>query len=91
MPARTYDSESDDPLSRVLAPPRNEKPAAREARLMAEREAKKRSDLIDQDIDRQRAEDRKGMRTVKILLLGTHNMSPYVMFHFLIFFQKKKL
>jgi hypothetical protein len=59
-----------DPLSRVLAPPRHEKPAERDARLESERMAKKRSDEIDQILERERQAGRRGMKPVKILLLG---------------------
>ncbi|KAJ7039174.1 guanine nucleotide binding protein, alpha subunit [Mycena alexandri] len=45
-------------------------PAEREARLQSEREAKKRSDLIDQELNRQRAAEKKADKPVKILLLG---------------------
>jgi guanine nucleotide-binding protein alpha-1 subunit len=75
MPAHRVDLDNpiDDPLSRVLAPPRHEKPAERQARLEAERLAKKRSDLIDEDIDRERQAERRGMKPVKILLLGAYS------------------
>ena len=43
-----------DPLTQALAPPPGETPIEREARLLREREAKKRSDLIDQELNRQR-------------------------------------
>ncbi|KAJ7782839.1 guanine nucleotide-binding protein alpha-4 subunit [Mycena metata] len=59
-----------DPLSYALAPPAGETPAEREARIQAERDAKKRSDLIDQELNRQRAADKKADKPVKILLLG---------------------
>ncbi|KAJ7497044.1 guanine nucleotide binding protein, alpha subunit [Mycena latifolia] len=58
-----------DPLTLALAPPPGESPQDREARLQREREAKKRSDLIDQELNRQRA-DKKSLKPVKILLLG---------------------
>ncbi|KAF7375922.1 hypothetical protein MSAN_00006600 [Mycena sanguinolenta] len=59
-----------DPLTLALAPPPGESPEDREARLLREREAKKRSDLIDQELARQRAADKKSSKPVKILLLG---------------------
>ncbi|KAF7298119.1 hypothetical protein HMN09_01033300 [Mycena chlorophos] len=59
-----------DPLTQALAPPPGETPAEREARLLREREAKKRSDLIDQELNRQRAAEKKANKPVKILLLG---------------------
>ncbi|KAJ7647554.1 guanine nucleotide binding protein, alpha subunit [Roridomyces roridus] len=57
-----------DPLSLVLAPPKDETPEAREARLLKEREAKKRSDMIDLELKRDQ-QDKKS-KPVKILLLG---------------------
>ncbi|KAJ7874772.1 guanine nucleotide binding protein, alpha subunit [Mycena olivaceomarginata] len=59
-----------DPLSFLTAPPANETPEDRDARLSAEREAKKRSDLIDQELARQRTSDKKTGKPVKVLLLG---------------------
>ncbi|KAJ6593621.1 guanine nucleotide-binding protein alpha-4 subunit [Mycena capillaripes] len=59
-----------DPLSLALQPPPGETPQDREARLQREREAKKRSDLIDQELNRQRANEKKATKPVKILLLG---------------------
>ncbi|KAJ6602208.1 guanine nucleotide-binding protein alpha-4 subunit [Mycena sp. CBHHK59/15] len=51
-------------------PPPGETPQDRDARLQHEREAKKRSDLIDQELNRQRSADKKALKPVKILLLG---------------------
>ncbi|KAJ7718026.1 guanine nucleotide binding protein, alpha subunit [Mycena maculata] len=59
-----------DPLTLAMAPPPGESPQDRETRLQNEREAKKRSDLIDQELSRQRAQDKKSLKPVKILLLG---------------------
>ncbi|KAF7341901.1 hypothetical protein MSAN_02045800 [Mycena sanguinolenta] len=59
-----------DPLTLALQPPPDETPQAREARLQLEREAKKRSDLIDEEINRERIADKKSVKSVKILLLG---------------------
>ncbi|KAJ7124991.1 guanine nucleotide-binding protein alpha-4 subunit [Mycena epipterygia] len=58
-----------DPLTLALAPPPGESPQDREARIQRERDAKKRSDLIDQELSRQRTADKKNL-PVKILLLG---------------------
>lgn len=44
--------------------------AERQERLAAELEAKRISDLIDEELNRQRAAERKGPPPVKILLLG---------------------
>ncbi|KAJ7213656.1 guanine nucleotide binding protein, alpha subunit [Mycena haematopus] len=60
-----------DPLSLALQPPPDETSQAREARLQLEREAKKRSDLIDEELNRERnAAEKKAAKSVKILLLG---------------------
>ncbi|KAJ7480838.1 guanine nucleotide binding protein, alpha subunit [Mycena latifolia] len=60
-----------DPLTLALQPPADETPQAREARLQCEREAKKRSDLIDEELARERtAEKKSSVKSVKVLLLG---------------------
>lgn len=59
----------DDPLAHVFAPPPNESQYDKENRVKAEQEAKKRSDAIDEEINRQRLA-RKNTKPVKILLLG---------------------
>ena len=58
---------SDDPLTRAMAPPPNETPQEREARLAMERRAKARSDAIDEEL---RRAQKKGPKPVKIMLLG---------------------
>ncbi|KZP15914.1 G-alpha-domain-containing protein [Athelia psychrophila] len=60
-------SRSDDPLTRAMAPPENESPVDRETRLTTERQAKARSDAIDEELKRAQ---RKGPKPVKIMLLG---------------------
>lgn len=50
-----------------MAPPEDESPADRETRLTAERQAKARSDAIDEELKRAQ---RKGPKPVKIMLLG---------------------
>ncbi|KAF8643529.1 hypothetical protein AX16_008985 [Volvariella volvacea WC 439] len=60
----------DDPLSRAIAPPDNESPEEREARLLAEKEAKMISDGIDAELERQRNAEKKGSKPLKVLLLG---------------------
>ncbi|OCH87361.1 G-alpha-domain-containing protein [Obba rivulosa] len=67
MPAR---SSASDPLSMMLAPPPNETEAQRAARLEAEVEAKRVSDMIDEELQRQEKADKRGPKAVKILLLG---------------------
>ena len=75
MPVRTtlnpsrFDDD-DDPLTRALAPPPNETDSQRAERLRAEAEARRVSDMIDDELNRQRMVERKGQRPVKILLLG---------------------
>lgn len=61
---------SDDPLTRALAPPPNESASQRAQRLAAAADAKKISDMIDEELARQRAAERKGPKPVKLLLLG---------------------
>ncbi|KZT51604.1 guanine nucleotide binding protein, alpha subunit [Calocera cornea HHB12733] len=60
---------SDDPLDRVLRPDPHETPDQRSARLMAEFEAKQRSDAIDEMLRQERVAQKK-KKEVKILLLG---------------------
>ena len=71
MTAKTRHSLSeDDPLSRAIAPPANESPEEREVRLVSEKEARKRSEAIDEEISRQRSAEKKSPKAVKVLLLG---------------------
>jgi hypothetical protein len=60
----------DDPLSKVMAPPTNETPEDREARLHAEAEAKRISDAIDEELQLQAKAERRAPRPTKMLLLG---------------------
>lgn len=55
-----------DPLAEVLAPPPFETIEEREKRLEREREAKRVSDVIDEEIDK----ERRAEKPMKILLLG---------------------
>jgi hypothetical protein len=66
----TVDPEHDDPLTRAMAPPINETPGEREARLFTQAEAQRRSDAIDNEINEQRNVDRKAPKCVRVLLLG---------------------
>lgn len=59
----------DDPLTRALQPPPNESVAERDERLRAEREAKRVSDEIDDELRRERAAFKK-KQPVRVLLLG---------------------
>ncbi|KAF8520549.1 guanine nucleotide binding protein, alpha subunit [Gautieria morchelliformis] len=73
MLAAVRDRRASDPLTAALQPPPDETPSAREARLASEREAKKISDGIDEQL-RQEKEARKaklkGRKQIKVLLLG---------------------
>lgn len=60
----------DDPLTRAIAPPSYETPAERDNRLAVEQEAKRVSDAIDEELNRQRISEKKGPKAIKILLLG---------------------
>ncbi|KAJ8462748.1 hypothetical protein ONZ45_g17823 [Pleurotus djamor] len=62
--------EDQDPLAGVTAPPPNETPEERELRLAAEEHARKVSDTIDEELNRQRAAEKKFPKPVKVLLLG---------------------
>jgi tRNA U34 5-carboxymethylaminomethyl modifying GTPase MnmE/TrmE len=59
-----------DPLAAFLLPPPNETPEQRDARLLAEIEAKKISDSIDEMIRRESVEKKKNRAEVHVLLLG---------------------
>ncbi|KAH8097053.1 G-alpha-domain-containing protein [Cristinia sonorae] len=59
----------DDPLAHITAPPPDETDQQRQARLIAEAEAKRISDAIDEEIQQQERLAKKG-QVVKILLLG---------------------
>ena len=59
----------EDPLNKALAPPANESEVERQARLSAEGEAQKRSDMIDEELNRQRVVEKK-TKCVRVLLLG---------------------
>lgn len=65
----------EDPLTRAIAPPPNETPVERELRIAAELEAKRVSDAIDEELNRQRIADKKYPKPVKILLLGAYTLS----------------
>lgn len=78
LPQASSSSEPDvDPISLALRPPADEPPADRAVRLRDEAEAKKRSDLIDAQIqaDREERDKAKKRGDIKILLLGESNSS----------------
>ncbi|KAG2015832.1 guanine nucleotide-binding protein alpha-4 subunit [Coprinopsis cinerea AmutBmut pab1-1] len=60
----------EDPFAKILAPPTDETIEEREKRLAAEAEAQKRSDAIDEEINRQRMAERREPKHIRILLLG---------------------
>ena len=62
--------EDDDPLAHAIAPPPNESPEARQARVNLEKKAKLRSDAIDEELNKQRSAEKKGGKPIKVLLLG---------------------
>ncbi|KAJ7599276.1 guanine nucleotide binding protein, alpha subunit [Mycena floridula] len=71
MPVRiSRRSVDEDPLAQVTAPPLDESLSEKEARISLEREAKRVSDAIDDDIDRQRVAEKRSPRAMKLLLLG---------------------
>ncbi len=65
-----FRSSDHDPLDAVIAPPKDESPAARAARLRAEAEAKRVSDEIDEQLKQDRVARRRHRPFVKVLLLG---------------------
>ena len=62
-------NESDDPLTRALAPPPNETPEDRAIRVKKEIEAQRVSDQIDETLKQERNALKK-RKVVKVLLLG---------------------
>ncbi|PCH43186.1 G-protein alpha subunit [Wolfiporia cocos MD-104 SS10] len=62
-------SLDEDPLTLAIAPPPDETPEAKEARLKAEAEARKVSERIDEQIRAEKAAMKK-KRPIKVLLLG---------------------
>ena len=63
-----FRSSEHDPLAAAIAPPSNETPAERTARLSAEAEARRVSDEIDEEL--KRTARRRQRPCVKVLLLG---------------------
>ncbi|GLB40245.1 putative guanine nucleotide-binding protein [Lyophyllum shimeji] len=60
----------DDPISAAMKPPPTETDAERNVRLMAEAEAKRVSDQIDEDLRQERERMKRKKGDVKLLLLG---------------------
>lgn len=67
-----------DPLSYVIRPSPTETPAERLVRIRHETEAKAISDTIDEELQKQAIAERKELKAVKILLLGTSNLLDIV-------------
>ncbi|KAF9528500.1 guanine nucleotide binding protein, alpha subunit [Crepidotus variabilis] len=59
-----------DPLAKAIEPPPTETPEERASRLAREAEAQRRSDAIDEEINRQKQEMKKAPKPVRVLLLG---------------------
>ena len=59
-----------DPFLVMLRPPKDETPAQRDQRILAEQAAKNISDTIDEQLKLERAELKKNKADVKVLLLG---------------------
>lgn len=66
MPAVTMPRPSVDPLASLMAPSGSETPEERDKRLHREEEARNVSNVIDEQLDK----ERKVPKPVKILLLG---------------------
>jgi hypothetical protein len=64
-------SFEEDPLALAIAPPPDESLEQRHAREMAEAEARKVSDEIDEQLKREREGEKRKKKPVKLLLLGT--------------------
>jgi guanine nucleotide-binding protein subunit alpha len=63
-------SFEEDPLTLAIAPPPDETPEQRHAREVAEAEARKVSDEIDEQLKREREGEKRKKKPVKLLLLG---------------------
>jgi guanine nucleotide-binding protein subunit alpha len=74
MPAAVVrDRRVSDPLTAALQPPPDESPAARDARIAKEREAKQISDSIDEELRLEKEALKtklKNRKEIRILLLG---------------------
>lgn len=63
-------NNDEDPLTKAIAPPPDETPKERQIRLAEEAEAQRRSDAIDEELNRQRMAEKKAPKCIRILLLG---------------------
>lgn len=66
----------DDPFATVLAPPEGETAEQRDVRLLLEKEAKEISDSIDDQLSKEKAQEKRGPKPVKVLLLGALSSLP---------------
>ncbi|KAF9465088.1 guanine nucleotide binding protein, alpha subunit [Collybia nuda] len=66
----SHEYNEDDPLSKALRPPPDETQTECEARLASEAKAKEMSDIIDEELEKQKLAERKGPKAIKVLLLG---------------------
>ena len=78
-----FRSSDHDPLAVAIAPPKNESPAARAARLRAEAEARRVSDEIDEQLKQDRVARRRQRPCVKVLLLGQSESGAFPAFSYL--------
>ena len=67
---RSDQGHDEDPLTKLMQPPEGETPEERKARLIADAEARQRSNVIDEEIDRHKQELKKAPKSVRVLLLG---------------------
>lgn len=79
-----FNGDDSDPLTNVMLPSIYETQEEREARIAIQLEEKKRSDAIDEEINRQRLENKKAPRCVRVLLLGVF-LQLYLMVHLMTF------
>jgi guanine nucleotide-binding protein alpha-1 subunit len=75
---RSFD---EDPLALAIAPPPDESLEQRHARELAEAEARKVSDEIDEQLKREREGERRKKKPVKLLLLGASLSVLFRLFH----------
>lgn len=67
---KPYSRISSDPLAAALQPPPNESPEDRVKRIQDELDAKRTSELIDDQLHKERNERKKARSDVNVLLLG---------------------
>jgi hypothetical protein len=77
-PTKKIYASEDDPLSLAIQPPKHETDEQRTERLHAEAEAKRISDEIDEQLNRERQAAKKAPKPIKLLLLGALSHRPIV-------------